>query len=459
MMNVFRQIIFSVSAASCIISCSPIGGIPLQPVEISRYELAQANQLKDRFNAHALEYSNGSFNEELYKIGRELESQLPPNNISFSYSVLNTLHANAFALPDGAIYVTSGLLIQLDNPNDIAAALAHEIGHVISRHALKAERHEQEVRRRINRYRISGSISDEDKDLIELMSNMQFSREQELQADKIAAQILARAGFPNEQYPSTLAKIRNFQGDTPDEMLSTHPYVENRITFIKQLNLASGPRQLAISEYQAALTDRPIYRAYSKVVSDRNVVVFRNGGLALYFPDGFQVKNITIDSGKYVSGHREGEFRIYSGNNKDRRIKFAYQGYRVKPEALLVAGATIKAAPKLDPGKCAVFQSRQVDTHLIIFRETFSGSCSRAPAKPFHSIRIDKLEGDAIDRMFLLSLEYRDPATESPDAATDDLLANLFNGDLEAAMEWMNKTPTDHGRVKLLRRFNHSGED
>lgn len=72
---------------------------------------------------------------------------LPPHTsdagVSIAVQVINNPALNAFAYPTGVIYVHSGLLARLENEAQLAAVLAHEIGHVIHRHAIQHLRQER----------------------------------------------------------------------------------------------------------------------------------------------------------------------------------------------------------------------------------------------------------------------------------------------------------------------------
>ncbi|MGH8071993.1 MAG: M48 family metalloprotease [Candidatus Entotheonellia bacterium] len=72
---------------------------------------------------------------------------LPPGTleagVSPSVHVLINPSLNAFAYPTGAIYVHSGLLVRLENESQLATVLAHEIAHVVHRHAIRHLREER----------------------------------------------------------------------------------------------------------------------------------------------------------------------------------------------------------------------------------------------------------------------------------------------------------------------------
>ena len=68
------------------------------------------------------------------KVGYSLVDQVGPTPFEFKFYVINVPDANAFAIPGGYIFVTTGLLVLAENEQEIAAVLSHEISHVTQRH-------------------------------------------------------------------------------------------------------------------------------------------------------------------------------------------------------------------------------------------------------------------------------------------------------------------------------------
>ena len=63
-----------------------------------------------------------------------------PADLVIRVNVIKSPYLNAFAYPNGMIYIHSGLLARMDNEAQLAAVLAHEMVHCIHRHALRAFR-------------------------------------------------------------------------------------------------------------------------------------------------------------------------------------------------------------------------------------------------------------------------------------------------------------------------------
>ena len=71
------------------------------------------------------------------RVGRWVAGQSERPDLNWHFGVIETNDLNAFAAPGGYIFVTKGLYRVLQNESELAAVLAHEIGHVIKKHHLK----------------------------------------------------------------------------------------------------------------------------------------------------------------------------------------------------------------------------------------------------------------------------------------------------------------------------------
>jgi predicted Zn-dependent protease len=162
-------------------------------------------------------------------------------NEYFKITVLNSASVNAFALPNGYVYLTRGLLALSNDTSEIASVIAHEIAHVSARHALA--RAELESRSALVS-RVQSEILENpgagqfmrDQSRLTLAS---FSRQQEIDADEMAVRAIARAGFEAHGATRFLialdrsSRMREALGgrgrDEGNDILSTHPTTPERI--------------------------------------------------------------------------------------------------------------------------------------------------------------------------------------------------------------------------------------
>ena len=144
---------------------------------------------------------------------------------------------NAFALPGGQIFITYALFSKLDNKDQLAGVLGHEIGHVIGRHS--ADRISKQG---LTQGILSGVAVGSDSGAATQMAavianvvNMKYGREDELESDDLGVRFMIRAGYDPEEMIGVMEILKNAAGPnrTP-EFQSTHPDPENRIQKIKE---------------------------------------------------------------------------------------------------------------------------------------------------------------------------------------------------------------------------------
>jgi predicted Zn-dependent protease len=188
-------------------------------------------------------------------------------DLRYKVTILNSPSVNAFALPNGQLYVTRGLLALANDTSELASVLAHEMGHVIARHA--AIREEQLRQAELVSQVASDVFKDPQVGALALAKNKlslaTFSRGQELEADGIGVGISSRAGFdPNGAVHfltsmSRNAELRPASGGVDPRMLdflASHPATPERIK-IAQANA----KQYASETGGAGEKDKAAYLA------------------------------------------------------------------------------------------------------------------------------------------------------------------------------------------------------
>jgi Zn-dependent protease with chaperone function len=151
----------------------------------------------------------------------------PPYQILFRKSN-EAIGANAFALPGGIIVVTDALVKLSEQPEDVWAILAHEMGHVQAKHSLR------HIVRNATLSAIfmlvTGDITSIGYALTLSFLNLQHSRTLETEADAYAKEHLEKNCIPLTHFATMLKKISSQRGhDANASFLSTHPNTEERI--------------------------------------------------------------------------------------------------------------------------------------------------------------------------------------------------------------------------------------
>ncbi len=163
-------------------------------------------------------------------------------DLHYKVTILNSQSINAFALPTGQLYVTRGLIALADDDSELASVIAHEMGHVIARHAELREKEQQQVDL-VNRV-VTDVVSDPEAGAMALAKSKlelaNFSQKQEFEADSIGIGIAARAGFDPYGAARFLTAMERNSALKPDDsgainpaapdFLSSHPSTPARVT-------------------------------------------------------------------------------------------------------------------------------------------------------------------------------------------------------------------------------------
>jgi predicted Zn-dependent protease len=161
-------------------------------------------------------------------------------DLKYKVVILNSSAINAFALPNGQLYVTRGLIALANDRSELASVLAHEMAHVIARHA---QIREQQARQTAMLASVANDVlKDPEIGALALAKSKltlaSFSRAQEFEADGIGVGIAARAGFDPYGAVRFLGDMQRFAelktpGGEADpratDFLATHPATPERV--------------------------------------------------------------------------------------------------------------------------------------------------------------------------------------------------------------------------------------
>jgi predicted Zn-dependent protease len=181
-------------------------------------------------------------------VGKKILAKLPVQPFEYRFFVIKENVYNAFAIPAGHIFINSGLLLAMDDEDELAGILAHEISHVVCRHI--SQRIDRS--KKIDLATLAGVVagvflgvaggSPEAAQALTLGSmaanqtlQLSYSRDDERQADQFGLDYLEQAGYSAEGLLVILKKIRGRQWFGTDQIptyMMTHPAVEERIAYI-----------------------------------------------------------------------------------------------------------------------------------------------------------------------------------------------------------------------------------
>ncbi|GAB3324110.1 M48 family metalloprotease [Haliea atlantica] len=178
------------------------------------------------------------------RVGQRLVAQTENPDQTFTFTVVDSPDINAFATPGGFVYINRGLLAYLDNEDELAGVLGHEIAHVTARHA--ARQRTASITNTVLAVTAgiltgSGQIMDAANMYgTELVRG--YGREHELEADGLGAKYMYKAGYDpdallevigvlknQEQYQRVSARAAGKPSGTYHGLYATHPRNDQRL--------------------------------------------------------------------------------------------------------------------------------------------------------------------------------------------------------------------------------------
>jgi len=210
------------------------------------------------FATHAPYTQNPELTRYLNKIAQVLAINSPrPVAFRGYFVVILDCHSfNAFASPGGHIFLTRGLVEAATSEDMLAAAIAHEMAHIILEHGLgmiKAMSVYGEMQDIANRAAAFAgnppaaqrllSFRDSVSGLLEAMVKSGYSQEKEFAADRMTVELLAAAGYDPRAMVEVLQILQRMQGSRSDGFFSTHPPPADRIR-----NAEAAIRQLRVPD-------------------------------------------------------------------------------------------------------------------------------------------------------------------------------------------------------------------
>lgn len=250
-----RNKLFLTLAASCILTAcatSPTGRSQLMMMpdaEMDQMGLQAFSQIKQSKPVS----TSSRYKKFVTCIAKPLTQQIGGN---WEVVVFEDETLNAFALPGKKIGVHTGLIKLVDNQDQLAAVIGHEIGHVLAKHS--NERMSQEKAVGTGLSVVSAVVGTPTSVLgqvgmaalgvgAEYGVLLPYSRTHESEADLIGLDMMAKAGFDPRQSVRLWQKMSQAsQGQEPTEFLSTHPANATRIDDLNK----NMPK--AFQQYQAS---------------------------------------------------------------------------------------------------------------------------------------------------------------------------------------------------------------
>lgn len=182
----------------------------------------------------------------LDRIGEHLVAQSGAGRTPYRFEfhlLADKRTVNAFALPGGQVFMTSGLVSRLRTEGEVAGVLAHEIGHVVGRHAVVQMDRTQRTQGLADAASIDAFDPNDPSSagysqiaaLIGQAVDMKYGRDDELEADSLGVQFMAEAGYDPRALIGVMEVLEAAaRSNRHPEFFSTHPNPDRRIEQIQR---------------------------------------------------------------------------------------------------------------------------------------------------------------------------------------------------------------------------------
>ncbi|HXV08007.1 MAG TPA: M48 family metalloprotease [Burkholderiales bacterium] len=208
-------------------------------------QLGEAIMRQIRASKHYLD--DPEIGDYINGLGYRLVAHSPDADQPFEFFLVDDRSINAFALPGGFIGVHSGLIVSSESESELAAVLAHEVAHVTQRHIARLFQQQKQagiaslaaIALAILAARSSPDLATAalaGAQYATVQTQLNFSRDNEREADRVGVQVLERSGLDPRAMPSFLERLqrayRLYETNAPS-YVRTHPLTYERIADVQ----------------------------------------------------------------------------------------------------------------------------------------------------------------------------------------------------------------------------------
>jgi predicted Zn-dependent protease len=226
-------------AASCSTTPPPSLEGELNVAEDERRLWQRAAEEQALLEGSGIIYRDPALEAYLHQIAEKLQPVEVREKYNFRIRLLRDPYLNAFAFPNGVIYLHTGILSRLDNEAQLAALLAHEMTHCTHRHALRAFsglKNENNLvlslKQTVARIASTGDLLNLFGKTASMAAINGYAQYFETEADVVGLQLMAKAGYdPGEALRLFEHLKQELETENLEEpfFFATHPQLQKRI--------------------------------------------------------------------------------------------------------------------------------------------------------------------------------------------------------------------------------------
>ncbi len=318
-----RVLLSALLSAALLVGCgttvvNPVTGRDERTVMDEPTEIAEGKKAHQQVLAEYGAYADPELQAYVNAVGQKLAKTSHRSGLPWTFTVLDSPEINAFALPGGYVYITRGLMAYLDSEAELAGVIGHEIGHVTARHGAQRATRQQDAGIGVLAATVLGAVLESQG--VSGATNMAgqmsqgvaagwlatYSREQELQADQLGAEYLARNRYNPSNMVDVIGVLKNQERFAADRAkaegraptaganwLSSHPSNDQRLADIRKI--AAGYQgdysDDGRTRYLQAIDGMGFGEGRAQGVTRGRNFFHEELGIALTAPQGWRIQN------------------------------------------------------------------------------------------------------------------------------------------------------------------------
>lgn len=352
-------------------------------------------------------------------LGQKLARQSHRSQLRWTFTVLDSPDINAFALPGGYVYVTRGIMAYMESEADLAGVIGHEIGHVTARHGAQRATRQQDAGLGVLAATVLGAVLESQgiAGAGRLASGASqaaaagyiasYSRDQELQADQLGAEYLARNRYDpsnmvdvinvlksREQFLADEARAQGRATNGGADWLSSHPSNSERLQAITALaaryRREGGPTDDGRARYLQAINGMRFGDSDSQGLVRGRDFLHRDLGIAITAPAQWLLSN-EPDKLVLMSPTRDAALVMYAvpaqaGTDHGDIIRNLIKPQRGRTESLRInglpathfSGVRADAQGRAEPVEATVVSGPGDRRYLLAWSARDAGALQRA---------------------------------------------------------------------------------
>lgn len=278
-------------------------------------------------NAEMVEAQMGIYDDDektayIRKVGEKLIAQLDNPLFEYDFHLVPDMSPNAFALPGGHLYVTTGLIPILESEDELACIMGHEIIHSNNRHSIQQLKKSIVPRLLEIPGNLLGAIN---KDLGDLFNapiqtsnallKASYGRKYETEADDEGIALAAKAGYNPKAMVTALTRLsKSIEVATNNKeeksYFNDHPYTPDRTQHIEeQINAISiAPNKPVSQSFLKEFDDVLFGKSPSQGVIDETKFLHPDLNFMVEFPEKWDIDNQPTNVGAYAPDRKAGAF-------------------------------------------------------------------------------------------------------------------------------------------------------